>query len=300
MKPQISQVWDSILGQTITIFSSSCFTLPQAPAFGVRQRQGLPSHADICSNGLSLLFSSPPPTADVWLRTCTTKVAPSPTSAQFSACCPYGRAGVSHRGKQRKKEMPSSLSVALPSTREIPGDGSIPPRRGAAAQLPSAANHQGLIKWRPLLADTCTELEQLFFSSFPSVTDEQGRGNALQIHTRTQTTDSLLWEELSPNNNQVSVAGSLRVSQPCDSNKLPSHDTAQIPPGAAAGAGVGAALPARTWIRTYSPLPRHRPTFHCTSSEAEVLVWAHLIPPGSTNAKPSHCTKPREAGLGRW
>lgn len=40
-----------------------------------------------------------------------------------------------------------------------------------------------------ILVEMCNELGQLFF---PSVT-EQGRGNALWIHTRTQTTDSLLW-----------------------------------------------------------------------------------------------------------
>lgn len=146
----------------ITIFSSWSLTLPQTPAFGICQRQGLPKHADVCSDGLSLPFGSPPIT-DVWLLTRTIKVAPSPNSAQFSACCPYGRAGVCHRAKQRRKEVTSSTSVALPSTREISGDGSIPSRRGAAVQLPSAANHKGLIKWRPLLADMCSELGQLFF-----------------------------------------------------------------------------------------------------------------------------------------
>lgn len=174
----------------ITIFSPWSLTLPRTPAFGICQRQGLPKHADVCSDGFSLLFGSPPPITDVWLLTCTIKVAPSPNSAQFSACCPYGRAGVCHRAKQRRKEVTSSASVALPSTREISGDGSIPSRRGAAVQLLSAANHKGLIKWRPLLADMCSELGQLFFFF---VTAEQGRGNALLIHTHTQTTDSLLW-----------------------------------------------------------------------------------------------------------
>lgn len=42
---------------------------------------------------------------DVWLWRCTMKVAPSPTSNQFSACCPWSRVGVCYRAKQCRKEM---------------------------------------------------------------------------------------------------------------------------------------------------------------------------------------------------
>lgn len=149
----------------ITIFPPWLFALPQTPAFGVCQRQGLQSHADVCSDGLSLLFSSPLPITDVWLHTCAMKVASSPDAAQFSACYSHSRAGACHRATQCRKETTSSVSVALPSTREISGDGSIPSRRGAVERLPSAANHKGLIRWRPSLTDTwimCIKPGELF------------------------------------------------------------------------------------------------------------------------------------------
>lgn len=119
-------------------------------------------------------------------------------SAQFPACCPYGRAGVQHR-----KEITSSPTVDLPSQWEAHGDSCAPSRRGTAEHCkPQRLDQMEALTGGHVYPTEVPFLFVLFCCWWVGQRKHTPDTGAHLNH-------SVLWEEFRPSDSQVSVARSL-------------------------------------------------------------------------------------------